>query len=335
MDYLQLARDLIAIESITGNEEGVVACLESRLTELGYAVETWEAAPNRRNLFAVPSSRVPDGTPVSSVEPSVIFCTHTDTVPPFLPVRENEEHIFGRGACDTKGITACFVEACDRLLAEGLDDFGLLFVVGEEVDNVGARSADERIRGKYVVVGEPTENQLAVGHKGAYAITLRVTGVACHSAYPDQGDSAMHRLLAGLQRALAEDYGHDEILGPATINVGRIEGGVAGNVLAPSAEADVVIRVVGPIDEVEAKFLACFSDQETGELDHRVQVEIHSRMSAPTLERLKGFDEVVVSYGTDIPFLLKIGRPLLYGPGSILDAHTSDEKISKAAMAKA
>jgi len=321
MDHLQVARELIAIESITGNEEGVTRCLEGRLRELGLDVRSETVAPGRRNLIAGPE------------RPTVLFCTHTDTVPPFVPFREDAEWLWGRGACDTKGITACFLAAAARLLERGIDDFGLLFVVGEETDNAGARVANRSVRAEYVVVGEPTENRLAIGHKGVVGATIRVRGRACHSAYPHAGDSAIHRLLGYLPRLLATDFGTSEVLGPGTVNVGKISGGVAHNVLAPSAEASVTIRVVIDIGEVESRLCACFADPVSGEPDPQVDVDVWLRIRSPQLERLEGFEETVVSYGTDIPCLLDVGKPLLYGPGSILDAHTANERISKRSMA--
>ncbi len=323
MEPLRIARDLIAIESITGNEEPVVAYLESALRDMGLDVRSEEVAPGRRNLMAGPEG------------PRVLFCTHTDTVPPFLPPGEDDEFLHGRGACDTKGITAAFLGAGARLLEKGVRDFGYLFVVGEEVDNVGAIVANRSVRADYIVVGEPTENRLAIGHKGAFGARVKVTGTACHSAYPDQGDSAVHRLLRYLARVDQTDFGSSDTLGPSTTNIGVISGGVAHNVLAPHAEAHVMIRVVSDIEELESRFRDCFLDPATGRHDERVELDIYLRMLSPRLERLEGFDETVVSYGTDLPFLVDVGRPLLFGPGTILDAHTATEKISKAQIFEA
>ena len=320
MDHHQIARELIELESITGNEEPVVAYLEKRLGELGLEVRSEEVAPGRRNLIAGPEN------------PALLFCTHTDTVPPYVPLSEDEEYIYGRGACDTKGITACFLAAGERLLSEGLDDFGYLFVVGEEVDNIGAAAANRSVRCGHVVVGEPTENKLALAHKGALGARVTVEGRACHSAYPAEGDSAIHRLLGYLQKVLRADFGSSELLGPATVNIGGIEGGVAHNVLAPTAAAEVMIRVVSDIREVERRLVECFVDPAAGEQDEKVTIEVTLRMESPVFERLEGFEETVVFYGTDAPFLLDVGKLVLFGPGSIVDAHTEGEKISKAAM---
>ena len=323
MDHLQIARELIEIESTTENEAPVAEYLAEKMRGMGLDVRVEDAAPGRPNVMAGPEN------------PTLLFCTHTDTVPPYLPLREDDEYIYGRGACDTKGITACFLAAGARLLEKGITDFGYLFVVGEEVDNVGAIHANRTIRSKYILVGEPTENQLAIGHKGAFAAKIRVKGRACHSAYPEEGDSAVHRLVGYLSKVLEADFGHSDILGPATVNVGEIEGGVAHNVMAPSAKASVMIRVVDDIDVVEKNFFECFTDPETGELDRRVEFDVYLRMLSPKLERIEGLehiDETIVSYGTDLPSLADIGRPLLCGPGSILDAHTDGEKIRKSDM---
>lgn len=320
MDYLQTARDLIAIESITGNEEPAATYLEGALRRLGLPVRSQEVAPGRRNIIAGPE------------RPAVLFCTHMDTVPPYIPLGEDEDYIYGRGACDTKGITACFLEAGRRLLKAGRTDIGYLFLVGEEIDHDGAKIANRAVRASFVIVGEPTENQLAAGHKGGLAVRVRVQGKASHSAYPELGDSAVHRLLGGLARVMAEDFGSDDLLGPATVNVGVIHGGVAHNVLAPEAEARVLVRLVGPLEEAERTLRACFNDSRRGALDPHVTLETTMRMPVTRCERLEGFPETVVSYGTDVPFLKDVGRPLLFGPGSIHDAHTDGEKIAKRDM---
>ena len=317
------ARELIEIESITGNEEGVVRRLECALDAMGLETRSEQVAAGRRNLMAGPE------------RPAVLFCTHTDTVPPHIPLREDERYLYGRGACDTKGISAAMLEAGRRLLAEGIRDFGYLFVVGEEVDNAGARAANRHVRAGHVIVGEPTENRLAVGHKGFVSLRVEVEGTPCHSAYPERGDSALHRLLAALARLQASDFGNDDVLGPATLNIGVVQGGVAANVLAPHAEARIALRVVGDLDEAEQLVRACFADPATGREDPRVSLEIISRMPRPKLERLEGLPETTVSYGTDVPFLQDVGKAFLLGPGSILDAHTDHEKIEKAAMEEA
>ncbi len=322
MQIFQQARDLIGIESCTGNEEPVTRYLESALVEMGLPVSSQQVEPGRRNLLAGPQNA------------RVLFCTHTDTVPPHVPLGEDDTFLYGRGACDTKGIAACMLEAGRRLLARGVSDFGYLFVVGEEVDNAGARVANEHVRCEYLIVGEPTEEKIAVGHKGAVAVSIRVQGTACHSAYPEQGDSAIHRLLTGLERLRRVDLGSDPVLGDATLNIGTLSGGVIHNVLASQAEASLMIRIVGRVEDVIQRVEACFRNAD-GSADDHVELDFWLRMPPHRLERLSGFPETVVSFGTDVPSLSAVGKPILFGPGSILDAHTATEKIEKSAMLRA
>jgi acetylornithine deacetylase len=322
-DLLRDARELIAIESITGNEEPVAAYLERALRGMGLAVESQPVAVGRRNLLAGAS------------RPAVLFCTHMDTVPPYIPLREDGDLLHGRGACDTKGIIASMLDAGRRLLAEGRRDFGYLFLVGEEVDHAGARAANGRARARYVIVGEPTELKVAVGHKGAIGARVTATGTPCHSAYPEEGDSAVHRLVGALGRVLAADFGASEVLGPSTVNVGEIEGGVAHNVLAPAARATILVRVAADLEAAERTLQRCFADPGTGLADPRIEIETYLRVKPPRLERVEGYPETVVSYGTDVPFLADVGKAVLFGPGSIRDAHTAGEKVAKSDLVRA
>jgi acetylornithine deacetylase len=224
------------------------------------------------------------------------------------------------------------LEAGRRLLEEGIDDFGYLWVVGEETDNAGARKANELVRCEHLIVGEPTENLLARGHKGVFRAVLRAVGTAAHSAYPQRGDSAIHRLLDALERIRQLDFGSDPVLGPSTINIGGLRGGVAFNILAPEAEADILIRVVTSLEEVEGALRKALEDPVAGVPDPRLSLRgVHTLPKARTAG-LPGFPETVVAYGTDIPYMKDIGTPYLIGPGSILDAHTENEKISKRSM---
>lgn len=322
-DLFQIARDLIGIPSITGNEEPVAVYLERLLQGMGLPTRSQLVEPGRRNILAGPE------------RPRVLFCTHMDTVPPYVPLREDATHLHGRGACDTKGIIASMLEAGRQLLARGVRDFGYLFVVGEEIDNAGAVHANRSVRAGHVIVGEPTENKIAVGHKGVYRARVRVRGKACHSAYPEQGDSAIHRLLRGLTNVLTADFGRSEILGPSTVNVGEISGGVAANVLAPEASATVMIRVVTDLADVEGRLQQCFLDPRTGRVDSRVEIADKKTITPPRLERVDGYPETIVSYGTDVPCLADVGKAVLFGPGTILDAHTDGEKIAKREMVEA
>ncbi len=256
--------------------------------------------------------------------PRIVFCTHLDTVPPFYASSEDQHHIYGRGSCDAKGVLAAMVFAAVALRDQGMKDLGLLFVVGEEVDSVGALAANRlESRSRYVVVGEPTENRMASGHKGGLKFRLMSKGKAAHSAYPHLGDSAIEHLLDALAEIRAHDWGRSELLGPATVNIGTVSGGLAANVIAPAAEATVFIRVVGRASEVRAKLDAILARHPA------TSYEIVSQSDAVFCETRPGYEIAPVSFGTDIKSLKTFGKPLLIGPGSIHDAHTSSEKIGK------
>jgi acetylornithine deacetylase len=323
MHLFELTRRLIDIESITPNEREVglflLGYLEELARETGGVVERMDvsADPERFNLF------------VTWGEPTVTLSTHLDTVPPFLPSREDEKFIHGRGACDVKGLIAAMITAARLLLAEKVRNFGLLFVVGEERNSAGAIHAAKNPRGsKFLINGEPTENKLALGSKGAYRITMRAKGRMAHSAYPEYGESAIIKLLNALQRLRGMEYPTDPVLGSCTTNIGIIRGGRAPNVIPDEAEAEILIRLVDDGAAVRKAVAEAM----------RYQVEIEEVLCIPAvhLERLPGFKTTVVSYTTDIPaFEGAWGKPFLIGPGSILVAHTKDERIPKSELLEA
>ena len=314
MDTLnEYIRTLIDIPSVSGAEGDVARFLHDDLEKRRFNVELQEVVGDRMNVYARMDGR-----------PRIVFCTHIDTVPPFIESSEDEEFIYGRGSCDAKGILAAMVFAAEELRGKGLRDLGLLFVVGEEVDSVGAEKANTLDSdARYVIVGEPTESRMASGHKGGFKFKLSVEGKAAHSAYPHLGDSAIERLLNLLAAVRETDWGHSDVLGPATVNVGTISGGVAANVIPPHAEAEVFVRVVGAVSDVQAKMEALLQGED------RVCCEVISRCDAVFCETVPGFEVAPVAFGTDIPALRSFGKPMLIGPGSIHDAHMSGEKIGK------
>ena len=235
MELFTLTRNLIDIESITGNEKRMAVFLGDRLQTMGAEVSLEEAEPDRPNVVACWG------------KPDVVLSTHLDTVPPFFPSREDGEYIYGRGACDTKGIIAAQIEAAARLRAQGISDFGLLFVVGEERNSAGALFANKSPRGsRYLINGEPTDNRLAVGTKGVLRLEIEASGRMAHSAYPELGESAIEKLLEALNRLRGIKLPEDEMLGKTTCNIGIIQGGRAPNVIADSAHAEVMYRLVRP-----------------------------------------------------------------------------------------
>jgi acetylornithine deacetylase len=327
MNVYELTRALVDIESISENEAAVAEYLLGHLRRLasqtaGHAelMETETASggrPGRANVLAWWG------------EPRVTLSTHMDTVPPFFPSREDDEFIWGRGACDAKGIIAAMIAATERLLSEGMRDIALLFVVGEERNSAGAKAAAQQPRGsRYLVNGEPTENKLALASKGTLRLELTAHGRMAHSAYPELGESAIEKLLDALEAIRRVPLPRDELFGACTLNVGTISGGRAPNVIPDLAKAELLVRLVGdPAPVREAFARAVGTRAELKEVLYIPAIRFASVDSLPT---------TVVSYTTDVPvFGRSWGEPLLLGPGSIHVAHTSEERISKRELAEA
>jgi acetylornithine deacetylase len=321
MNVFELTRKLIDIESVTPNEEAIGLWLLDFLRPLAERyhgqVERMDVESQRFNIF------VSWGTPV------VTLSTHLDTVPPFFPSREDDLHIWGRGACDVKGIIAAMIKAVEGLLSAGHRDFALLFVVGEERNSAGAYAAARTLRGsRFLINGEPTGNRLALGSKGAFRCEFHARGKMAHSAYPELGESAILKLLDVLERLRRMPLDTDPILGASTINIGTICGGRAPNVIPDEAEAEIFIRLVDEGNAVRERVR-----QVAGDL-----VETREILTIPALHlgSLPGFETVVVSYTTDIPaFGGAWGKPYLLGPGTIHVAHTSEERVPKDQLAAA
>ena len=320
MELFTLTRNLIDIESITGNEKRMAVFLGDRLQTMGAEVSLEEAEPDRPNVVACWG------------KPDVVLSTHLDTVPPFFPSREDGEFIYGRGACDTKGIIAAQIEAAARLRAQGISDFGLLFVVGEERNSAGALFANKSPRGsRYLINGEPTDNRLAVGTKGVLRLEIEASGRMAHSAYPELGESAIEKLLEALNRLRGIKLPEDEMLGKTTCNIGIIQGGRAPNVIADSAHAEVMYRLVRP-----GEGLLRTVEQAVGELATVRKALYLPPLKLGTLDGLMdGIETIVVAFATDIPSLAAWGQPFLFGPGSIHVAHTENERISKTELVQA
>ncbi len=315
MNVFELTRALVDIESITGNEERMGDMLLAHVSEMAaqYAghAELMPVEAGRNNVLAWWG------------EPRVTLSTHIDTVPPFFPSREDEQHIWGRGACDTKGIIASMIFAARDLLEAGHTNLALLFVVGEERNSAGALAAAKSPRGsKFLINGEPTENKLALGSKGALRLELVSSGRMAHSAYPELGESAIEKLLDALDAARRVPLPVDKILGASTLNIGTVSGGRAPNVIADHAQAELFIRLV---DSGDATLLA-MKQAANGKAEIREVLTI----PAVLLGSLPGFETTVVSFTTDIPALGESwGQPYLIGPGSIHVAHTLEERIPK------
>jgi acetylornithine deacetylase len=310
MHVFELTHKLIDIESITENEKDVAYFLKDHLSGLGYEVSLQEAVPGRFNVVALVG------------KPVVVLTTHIDTVPPYVQFREDEDYIYGRGACDAKGIAAAQIHAVEKLRAEGERRLGLLFVVGEERNSAGAIVANKTPPGsRYFIDGEPTENKLVQGSKGSLRAEVVARGKAAHSAYPQAGESAILKLLDLLQDIRKMELPRDPVLGETTCNIGILEGGIKANIIPDRARAEIMFRSVEAIDRLKQRLESVLKDK--AELSYLFEVPPIVMNTVP------GFETTVVSFTSDVPFLGAWGKPYMLGPGSILDAHTDHERISK------
>ena len=329
IDPIQLTKQLVDIESITYCEGLAGAFLYEFLTSQRYAVERMPVSQpehattpgagsgERFNVYAA----------LPGITPDVVFSTHMDTVPPFFGFSEDDEFLYGRGACDAKGIIAAQVAAADRLREAGVK-VGLLFVVGEERDSAGAVVANKSPKGsKFLINGEPTDNRLAIASKGALRVELRAKGRMAHSAYPELGDSAIHKLVEALNDVLAMPLPVEPEIGPSTLNIGLISGGYAPNVISDKAEAHILIRTIGPADEIKKAITKLVGD--------RADVDFSLDLPFVRMRQVGNLPTMIAKFATDIPALTAWGEPLLLGPGSIHVAHTPHEKIAKKELLEA
>lgn len=307
-DPVAFARTLIDIDSTTGREAEAGAWLAGALRALGYTVSE---QPLERGCSNIVATLDP---------PAVVFSTHYDCVPPFFPSRIEGGRLYGRGACDAKGILAAQVAAAERLRATGERRIGLLFVVGEERGSDGALLANTAPAGsRFLINGEPTESRLGAATRGVLRLKLRATGRAAHSAYAERGESAIDKLIDALVLLRTLPLPADPLLGRSSYSIGLIEGGVAPNVVSPSAAAELVFRTVGPPEALL---------EAIRPLDRFVTSEDVLRVPAIRMRTVPGFETAVFAFTTDVPFLDRWGEPLLFGPGSILVAHTAEEHLA-------
>jgi acetylornithine deacetylase len=320
VDVLELARELVGIESVTHREGNVAAHVSERLEDHRWRV-LQQPIPGGDGAVKAPRCNVlaldDDLTP-----PVVVFTTHLDTVPPFIPPTEDDTYLYGRGTCDAKGIFAAQWLAAEALRQKGYRGLGLLGVVGEETDSIGAKRASEVLpKARFIVDGEPTNLVMTSAAKGILSMKVRTRGVAGHSAYPERGRSAIHALVTGLSRLLAAELPSEPEFGATTANIGGVRGGLAPNVIAPEAEADLMIRLGAPLERVKQRVLELLGP----DFDHEIPTASEPlRIHVPD-----GYTGTPVAFGSDVPYLGRLGTTLLVGPGSIHDAHTRGEKISK------
>ena len=325
LDPIRFTRQLCEIESTTYHEGAVGDFLADFLGARGWAVEKTPVEQPKENAGGGPRWNVYAG--VAGERPDLVFSTHMDTVPPYIQFNEDEEFLYGRGVCDAKGILAAQVAAAEALRAAGFR-VGMLFVSGEERDSAGAIAANLASKGsRFLINGEPTDNRLALASKGALRAAFKSTGKMAHSAYPELGESAVHKLIEVLARVLAMPLRELEGIGPSTLNIGQIHGGHAPNVIADKAEAQVLVRTVTDSGPVRAQLTALAGDL----------TEVEFTLDTPfvRLRAVEGLPTMIAKFSTDIPQLSNWGEPLLLGPGSIHVAHTPFEKLAKKELLEA
>ena len=340
LTQIRLTRELIDIDSTTGNEAKAGEWIARLLERLGYHVVCQPVAPHRFNVIA---------TLAASGPPALVFSTHFDCVPPFFPSRldvageavagevvasglkpagSRSDRLYGRGACDAKGILMAQIAAAERLRAAGEARVGLVFVVGEERGSEGARAANTLASGcRFLINGEPTDNRIGAATRGVYRVRLRATGRAAHSSLPELGESAIDKLLDALITLRGVSWPEDSLLGRTFYSVGLINGGVAPNVISPAADAELMFRTVGGHEPLRALI-----EQTVG---HLVAVEDILVVPPVMLTAVPGMESTVFSFTTDIPFLDRWGAPVLVGPGSVTVAHTADEYCEIAELERA
>ena len=319
MTPFSLTRELIDIPSLTGDEKAVGEFLATRLASLGYNVELQDAGADRFNVIATTGEM-----------PRIVFSTHMDTVPPFIASSEDGEYIYGRGSCDAKGLIAAQLFAAEQLRKQGMNNIGMLFTVDEELSSFGAQAANNHPLARecrFLINGEPTDNRLAIGTKGSLRLIITTEGRAAHSAYPEAGESAIEKLLDILQDIRACEWPGDSFFGETTCNIGVLNGGTRPNVIPDHARAELQIRLATDIERVKR----VVEEAVAG----RARVEYASAHNPVRLFSVAGFDDCVVRFTTDVPYLSNWGKPLLIGPGSIFDAHTDHESIAKHELERA
>jgi acetylornithine deacetylase len=316
MDLFELTNSLVNMASVTGHEKACAEFVKGYLVQLGFQAELMPVTRDRSNVFATWG------------KPDIVLSTHMDTVPPFFPAHEDADRIYGRGSCDAKGILAAQVCAAERLKKDGVENFALLFLVGEETVSDGAREANLHPRGsRYIINGEPTENKLVLGSKGILRIDIRARGKMAHSAYPHLGVNAIDKLLDVLADLRKIPLPVSLVLGHSTMNIGMIAAGSAANVVPDEAVAQILIRIVENSEPLRRKI--------TDLIAGRCELEIVRDTPLLLMEKLDGYETDIVAFTTDLPSLTNWGRPLLLGPGSISMAHTERECVRKADLVAA
>ncbi len=320
--------DFLSIDSTSGKERKVAEWLSETLPGMF-------PAANRPVLRV---DEVGDGTLnllLTWGKPRIVFCSHLDTVPPYIEPTFPESVIKGRGSCDAKGQVFAMVTACQRLAEEGKTDFGLLLLAGEETGSWGAKAfAKTDFRAPYLVVGEPTDNCMVSASKGTKSFDLKFTGEAFHSGYPQYGVSAVDLFVDFVNKLRAKDFGLDPVLGETTWNIGLVHSDNPQNILSPELTCRIYFRTTFVSDEAVCNWMANV-EPEAGTDSGRLTVTPRGGDTPATYWTVEGLPSKPVAFGSDAPHLKNFTHKAICGPGSITVAHRDDEHVLIAELEKA
>ncbi|MBS1515269.1 MAG: M20/M25/M40 family metallo-hydrolase [Bacteroidetes bacterium] len=306
---LNFLSDILKIESTTGSENTLAHFIAEKYTPAGMQCKIQNTSDGRVNLF------------FTIGKPKIVFNSHMDTVPPYIPPTFTDDIIYGRGSCDAKGQLAYLWQAANELIAEGEKDFGLLMTFSEEIGSIGARFANEMLTDtKYIIVGEPTENKLITSSKGTHFIKVTVRGKSCHSGYPQYGDSAINTMREFLDRLDKINFPMDEVMGDTPYNIGELHANNAQNVVPDLVTFNLFIRTTFASYPVFQQMLESIKGD-------KIELEFILNKGPIKFHTVEGFETGVVAYGTDAPSFTNVPNKILYGPGTILVAHTENEHI--------
>lgn len=303
----ELFREMLSIDSTSGMERGFALWLAERLE--APRKETFEVGDGTLNLLLGWGS------------PEIVFCTHLDTVPPYIAPTSDGDTVRGRGSCDAKGQIFSMYSACRELAARGRDGFALLLLSGEETGSFGAKAFSRTgFRAPYLVIGEPTDNCMVSASKGTKSFDLRFSGKACHSGYPEYGRSAVDMFIDTVNALRSEPFGDDPLLGKTTFNVGLLHSGNPQNILSPELECRLYFRTTFISDARVCALMEGLSGEG---------IEVTARGGDAPAEyfTLPGFRTSPAAFGSDAPHLDGFAHKMICGPGSILTAHRDDECI--------